>query len=160
MPQLAFETFIPQLAWLAITFLALYVLMARVAIPRIGSVIEGRQARITGDLNEAAQLKAQTEKAIQDYEAALASARAKAHGIAQETRNRLSEETDRQRAELEANLDAKIAEAEAAIAATKSDALKNVRNVAVDVTEAIVTELLKESADKAAIESAVDSELK
>jgi len=160
MPQLAFETFIPQLVWLTLVFLALYVLMARVALPRIGSVIEGRQARIAGDLNEAAQLKAQTDTAIQDYEAALASARAKAHGIAQETRNRLSDETERQRAEIEANLDAKIAEAESTIAATKSDALKNVRNVAVDVTEAIVTELLKEGADKAAIESAVDAELK
>jgi len=160
MPQLAFETFIPQLAWLVLVFLALYVLMARVALPRIGAVIEGRQARIAGDLQEAAQLKAQTEKAIQDYEAALAAARAKAHGIAQETRNRLSEETDRQRAEIEANLEAKIAEAEASIAATKTEALKNVRSVAVDVTEAIVAELLKEGADKAAVESAVDSELK
>jgi F-type H+-transporting ATPase subunit b len=160
MPQLAFETFIPQLAWLVLVFLALYVLMARVALPRIGAVIDGRQARIAGDLQEAAQLKAQTEKAIQDYEAALAAARAKAHGIAQETRNRLSEETDRQRAEIEANLDAKIAEAEASIAATKTEALKNVRSVAIDVTEAIVAELLKEGADKAAVESAVDSELK
>ena len=160
MPQLAFETFIPQLAWLALIFLALYVLMARVALPRIGSVIEGRQARIAGDLNEAAQLKQQTEKAIQDYEAAIAAARAKAHAIAQETRNRLSEETERQRAELEANLDARIAEAEATIAGTKTEALKNVRSVAIDVTEAIIAELLKESADKEAVESAVDAALK
>jgi F-type H+-transporting ATPase subunit b len=160
MPQLAFETFVPQLVWLAIVFLVLYVLMARVALPRIASVLEGRSQRISSDLDQAAQLKRQTDEAIASYEKALNEARAKAHEIAQETRDRLHAETERQRLEIETKLSEKIAEAETRIRATKDAALKNVRIVAADVAGAIVTQLLGEEADRAAAERAVDSELK
>lgn len=160
MPQLAFETFVPQLVWLTIVFLVLYVLMARVALPRIASVLEGRSQRISSDLDQAAQLKRQTDEAIASYEKALNEARAKAHEIAQETRDRLHAETERQRLEIETKLSEKIAEAETRIRATKDAALKNVRIVAADVAGAIVTQLLGEEADRAAAERAVDSELK
>jgi F-type H+-transporting ATPase subunit b len=160
MPQLDFATFVPQLAWLAIVFLTLYVLMSRIALPRIATVIEGRRERIAGDLEKAAQSKAQTDAAIAAYEKALAEARAKAHTIAQATRDQLAAETDAKRVAIEGQLNEKIAKAEAAIKATKETALANVRTVAVDVAGAIVTQLLGEEADKAATERAVDAALK
>jgi F-type H+-transporting ATPase subunit b len=160
MPQLDIATFVPQLAWLAIVFLTLYVLMARVALPRIATVLEGRRDRIAGDLAKAAQSKADTDAAIEAYEKALAEARAKAHTIAQATRDQLAAETEAKRVEIEGKLNEKIAAAEAAIKATKDTALSNVRNVAVDVTGAIVSQLLGEDADKAATERAVDAALK
>ena len=89
---------------------------------------------------------------------ALAEARAKAQGIAQETRDRLQEETERQRVSIEARLAEKIADAEKQIAATRDAALQNVRTVAVDVADTIVTRLLGES-DRGAAERAVDREL-
>jgi F-type H+-transporting ATPase subunit b len=160
MPQLAFETFVPQLVWLAIVFFVLYVLMARVALPRIATVIEGRRDRILSDLDQAAQSKAQTDAAIAAYEKALAEARAKAHSIAQATRDELAAETERKRLEIEARLNQKIAAAEVAIKATKETALGNVRAVAIDVAGAIVSQLLGEEADKTATERAVDAALK
>ncbi|HEY4345041.1 MAG TPA: F0F1 ATP synthase subunit B' [Parvibaculum sp.] len=160
MPQLAIETFVPQLVWLAIVFLVLYVLMARVALPRIATVIEGRRDRILSDLDQAAQSKAQTDAAIAAYEKALAEARAKAHSIAQATRDELAAETERKRLDIEARLNEKIAAAETAIKATKQTALGNVRTVAIDVAGAIVSQLLGEEADKTATERAVDAALK
>jgi F-type H+-transporting ATPase subunit b len=160
MPQLDFATFVPQLAWLAIVFLTLYVLMSRIALPRIASVIEGRADRIASDLDKAAQSKAQTDAAIAAYEKALAEARTKAHTIAQATRDQLAAETEAKRVAIEAQLNDKIAKAEAAIKATKETALSNVRTVAVDVAGAIVSRLLGEEADKAATERAVDAALK
>lgn len=159
MPQLEFHTFAPQLVWLVIVFGYLYVLMSRVALPRIATVLEERRDRIADDLDQAAQFKRQTDEAIEAYEKALAEARAKASGIAQETRDRLHEETERQRLSIEARLAEKISEAEAQITATKNAALQNVRAVAVDVTEAIVSQLLGDS-DRPASERAVDAELK
>lgn len=160
MPQLAFETFVPQLVWLTIVFVVLYVLMSRIALPRIAAVIEGRRDRITADLDEAARSKRQTDEAIAAYEKALKEARDKAHAIAQETRDKLAAETERQRLDIEAKLAEKIGQAEAAIAATKTAALANVRAVAVDVAGAIVGRLLGEDPDKAATERAVDAALK
>jgi len=159
MPQLEFHTFVPQLVWLVIVFGYLYVMMSRVALPRVATVLEERRDRIADDLDQAAQFQRQTEEAIEAYEKALAEARAKAHGIAQETRDRLHEETERQRLAIEARLAEKIAAAEKQIAATKDAALQNVRAVAVDVADAIIAQLLGD-ADRSATERAVDTELK
>ncbi|GAK45038.1 H+transporting two-sector ATPase B/B' subunit [Tepidicaulis marinus] len=158
-PPFNTETFEAQLVWLVITFGILYYLMSKVALPRIANVIEERRDRIADDLDQAGQFKAQTEDAIQSYETALAEARAKAHAIAQETRDRLSAETDLHREKLENELDKKIADAETRIAATKEAALAHVRGVATDVASSIVTQLLGEDADKAAVEKAVDAKL-
>ena len=160
MPQLDLTTYIPQLVWLTLVFGALYVLMARVALPRIASVIEGRHDRIAGDLQKAAESKDQTDAAIAAYEKALGEARAKAHTIAQATRDELAAQTEAKRVAIEAELNEKIAKAEAAIKATKETALSNVRTVAVDVAGSIVSQLLGEEADKAATERAVDAALK
>ena len=140
MPQLEFHTFVPQLVWLAITFGFLYLMMARVALPRIANVLEERRDRIADDLDQAEQFKRQTDEAIAAYEKALADARANAHEIAQATRDKLNEETERQRKSIEARLAEKIAAAEKQIAATKDKALGNVRAVAIEVADAVVTE--------------------
>ncbi|MCE8000404.1 MAG: F0F1 ATP synthase subunit B' [Rhodobiaceae bacterium] len=158
MPQLDFATFVPQLIWLTLVFGVLYLVMARVALPRIATVIEERRDRIADDLDTAAQLKSDTDDAIASYETALAEARTKAHTIAQETRDRLTAETDAHRADLEGQLAARIADAEKRIDATKTQALSSVRDVAVDVADAITEQLLGAS-DRAAAERAVDSEL-
>ena len=78
-----------QLVWLAITFIILYVVISRMALPRIGEVLEERQDRIQRDMDEANRLKEETDKAIANYEEALATARQKANGIAEETRAKL-----------------------------------------------------------------------
>jgi F-type H+-transporting ATPase subunit b len=156
MPQLHAADWAPQLIWLAITFIGLYLIMARVALPRFGQIIEQRRDRIANDLDQAARLKEQTEQAIAAYEADLAEARAKAHGIAQETRNKLNAETERQRAALEETLEAKTAEAEAKIKEAKEAAMAQVKDVAGETAEAIVAKLIGDSAvDRSKVDAAV-----
>ena len=79
MPQLDLATFTPQLVWLGITFILLYLVMWRVALPRIGEVLEERQNRIQHDLDEAGRLKGEAEQALADFETSLSEARSKAH---------------------------------------------------------------------------------
>lgn len=159
MPQLDFATYVPQLIWLVITFGLLYLLMSRVALPRIGTVIEERRDRIADDLDKAAELKRQTEETIEAYEEALAEARAKAHAIAQETRDKLTAETEEHRQKLEAELDKRLEEAESRITATKEAAMQNVRGISVDLAGAIVERLVGEGVDGSAAEAAVDKQL-
>lgn len=158
MPQLDFADFAPQLIWLALTFGILYLLMSRVALPRVAQALEGRRDRIANDLDQAAQFKAETDAAIEGYETALAEARGKAHQIAAETRERLGRETDAHREKLEAELDAKLEAAEARIADTKSQAMSNVRGIAADAAAAVV-DRLGLSADADRIGQAVDAEM-
>ena len=80
MPQMEFADYAPQLIWLAITFITLYVLMSRVALPRIADVLEQRQLRVTNDLEQASALRDEATKALEAYEATMAKARSQAHG--------------------------------------------------------------------------------
>lgn len=160
MPQLVSGDWAPQLIWLAITFTVLYMIMARVALPRIGAVIEQRRDRIAHDLDQAARLKEQTEVAIITYEAALSEARAKAHAIAQETRDKLNADMDAKRHALEEKLSKQTAEAEARITAAKTGAMDEIRGVASETAQAIVTQLIGGKVTKAKVDAAVAKALK
>jgi F-type H+-transporting ATPase subunit b len=141
LPQLNAADFAPQLIWLVLTFGVLYLLMSRVALPRIGEVIEERRDRIQRDLDEAERLKGETEKALAGYEQALAEARGRANAIAKETRDRLAAEVDGERGRVETQVGAKVAEAEKRIAGMKSKALAEVDTIAAETAAAIVARL-------------------
>lgn len=151
--------FASQLVWLVISFGALYFLMSRVTLPRIGRILEERHDRIAKDLEEARLRQAESEAAQQAYEKALTEARNKANAIAGEARNRLNAETDANRKALETSLNAKLADAEKSIAATKTAALSHVRGIAVDTTAAIVSTLVGAGAPQQDVEAAVDAAL-
>ncbi len=154
------ETFASQLVWFAIFFIALYVLISRFAIPRLGGIIEARRGQVEGDLAEANKLKDQSDAALAAYEKSLADARARAQALAGETRDRLNAEAEKSRKALEAQLDIKLVEAEKTIAATKTSAMTNVRGIAVDTATAIVQQLIGTAPSASAVEAAVADALK
>jgi F-type H+-transporting ATPase subunit b len=155
MPQLDTTTWPSQLFWLAITFVALYIVISRIAIPRTGGVIEKRKATIDGDLAAAQKAKADSEKAEQAYEASLAEARGKASAIAADNRGKLTAELDGERAKLDGSLSAKIADAEKKIAASRSKAMADVETIAADIAASIVSELTGAKVTKADAAAAV-----
>jgi F-type H+-transporting ATPase subunit b len=142
LPQLHVPDFAPQLIWLALTFGALYVMLSYVALPKISQVLEDRRLRIERDLEEAARLKDETAKALATYEDALAQARGRASAIAKETRDRLTSEVDGERARVDKQVAAKLAEAETRITGMKNSALGQVNAIAGETAEAIVNKLI------------------
>jgi F-type H+-transporting ATPase subunit b len=142
LPQLDPNHFTPQLFWLVLSLIALFFIMSRVALPRVGDVIEERRDRIKRDLDAAGRLKDETDKALSDYEKALADARSNASGIAKETRERLAAETDAERQRVDAQLAVKLQSAESRIAETKSKAVSAIGEIATDTARAVVTKLI------------------
>ena len=157
LPQLHVPDFAPQLIWLALTFCLLYILMSRVSLPRIGEVIEARRDRIQGDLDEAARLKGETEKALADYEQARADARAKAGAIARDTQARITADSDKERARVDTQVNAKLAEAEARISTLKTRALAGINDIATDTAGAIVNRLIGQDATPEELSRALTS---
>ena len=155
MPQLDTTTWPPQLIWLAIAFIGLYLIMRFVALPRVGGAIDSRAKRVADDLDAAQRFKSETEQAIADYEAALAAARARGSGIAQEARNRLNEETAKERAKVEAEINLQTAKAEQTIADLKKKAMGEVERVAADVAAEIVAQLAGIEVETAAVADSV-----
>ncbi|MCP4382370.1 MAG: F0F1 ATP synthase subunit B [Hyphomicrobiales bacterium] len=154
-PPFDATTFASQLLWFAITFVLLYYLMAKVALPRIAGILEGRRDRIAADLDQAERLKGESEDAAAAYEKALADARARASGIADGAREVARNKADAQRVEVEASLADKLTEAEARIAEIKEQALAEVGAIASDTAEAVVGALIDAKPSAADVKSAV-----
>ncbi|MDQ2082497.1 F0F1 ATP synthase subunit B [Xanthobacteraceae bacterium Astr-EGSB] len=159
-PPFDSATFASQLLWLALAFVLLYWLMSRLALPRIAAIFEARRDRIAADLAEASRLKAEADTAGAAYEKALADARARAQAMAGEARDRLFGETEKSRHALEERLTARLAEADKAIAATRTAAMGQVRGIAVDTAAIIVRRLTGISAPEPAVAKAVDDVLR
>ena len=156
MPQLVLENFAPQIVWLAITFIALYLMMWRVIGPRIASVLEERQSKIQHDLDQAAEHKAETETAIAEYEAALAEARDKSQRMIAEMRVELAADGDRRRAEVEAQIAKRTETVEAELARARDQALAELGQVAREAASAVVERLTGSAPDGGAVGQAVD----
>lgn len=159
MPQLNINDFAPQLVWLAIAFIALYFIMARLALPEIGKVLDDRKNRIASDLAEAAKLRDATEAAIANYDQALAAAKARAQGIARSAREEVTADIDKQRAEIDAQIAARMDDAETRITSLKEAAVDHIGEIAADTAEALTARFLGKPAPKAELVSTVNEVL-
>jgi F-type H+-transporting ATPase subunit b len=159
-PPFDSSTFASQLVSLVIAFVALYVIVSRIALPRVGSVIDARQKVIEGDLSEAQKFKEQSEAALKAYESELAAARSRAQAIGTENREKLNAASEAERKILEEKLAHKLADAEKTIAATRASAMSNVKGIAADAASAIVQQLTGLAPDKKTVNKAVDASLK
>lgn len=160
MPQFDLHTFPPQLIWLAITFVIMYLLMARVALPRVADVLETRQDRIADDLDQAEQLKQQADKVLAEYEAALANARAEAQAILAKNAADAKAEADRRSAEVGERLAAQAGEATQRINAAKTQALAELKDVSADLAKAVADRLTGGDVPADDIRQAVDETIR
>jgi len=154
-PPFQAQHFPSQLVWLTLTFVLLYVLMSKVALPRIGAILADRSKRISDHLAEAQSLKDQSDAANAAYEKALADARNRAQAIANATRQKQAAEADEAQKRLEAQLQERLAAAEQSITATRTSAMTNVRTIAADAAGAIVQRLIGTTPSEQDIAAAV-----
>ena len=159
-PPFQKDTFASQLVSLLVAFVALYLIVSRIALPRVGSLLDERQNKIEGDLATAQKLRDESDAALKAYESELASARSRAQAIGAETREKLNAASEAERKTLEERLSVKLAEAEKTIAATRVAAMSNVRSIASDAAIAIVQRLTGVAPDRRAANKAVDATLK
>ena len=159
-PPFQKDTFASQLVSLLVAFVALYLIVSRIALPRVGSLLDERQNAIEGDLAAAQKLKDESDSALKAYESELAAASSRAQAIGSETREKLNAASEAERQTLEQRLAVKLAEAEKTIAATREAAMSNVRGIAAEAAGAIVQRLTGILPDGATVGSAVDASLK
>jgi F-type H+-transporting ATPase subunit b len=159
-PPFQKDTFASQLVSLAIAFVALYLIVSRIALPRVGGLLDERQSTIDGDLTAAQKLKDESDGALKAYESELAQARSRAQAIGAETREKLNAASEAERKTLEERLGVRLAEAEKTIASTREAAMSNVRGIAADAAAAIVQRLTGTVPDSASVGQAVDASLK
>jgi F-type H+-transporting ATPase subunit b len=159
MPQFDVSTFPSQIFWLVVWFVILYVLMAKLGLPRIAVAIEARRQRREDDLARAVQLQAEAEAANVAFQRTMAEARAEAQAVLKETSDRLAADAAERQRVLAAALAEQIDEAERRIAAGKEQALAEVRGIAIDVGRSVVEKLTGTRPAQNTVAAAVDSRL-
>lgn len=160
LPQLDPTTFAPQLVWLAITFAVLYLLMSKVALPKVGQVIEERQERITTDLDRAQVLRDEANGVMEAYEQALSDARAQAQAVIAEAAAEIARTQSERQAAFTTEAATKVKAAEERIAAAKEQALANVRAVASEIAQQTAEKLAGVKVDTSEADAAVGSVIK
>lgn len=160
MPQLDPNTFLPQVVWLVITFTILFLVMWRVALPRIADVLEARQKRMSDNLEKAEGFKKEAEAALEAYEAAMAEARDQAQAVIAEARGELAEEAADRQAALGETLAEQISQGEARIEQAKNEAIGRLHDMSVDLTAAAMERLTGERPNDASLSTAVSAALK
>lgn len=159
MPQLCFDWWGNQIFWLVITLVVIFLVLSRIALPRIAAVLAERQGRITNDLAAAEDLKNKAAEAEDAYNKALADARAEAQNIIAAAKDEIKADLNDAIARADAEIAAKTAEGEKAIAEIRASALENVKVVAEDAAKDIV-DVMGGKADAKTIGAAVSERMK
>ncbi len=159
MPQLDFDTWPSQIFWVALALVLLYQILSKKIMPRIAGTLEARQHAIADDLDAASSLKVRAEAAQQTYQQALADAKARAGEIADRNRADIQAQVDEATVKAEAEIAARTAEGEERIGAIRAEAARNAKEIAVETARAIVEKLAPGSADETTIAAAVDRAL-
>lgn len=159
LPQLDFSTFPNQIFWLIVTLVAIYLILTRVALPRIGDVLAERSGTITNDIAAAEELKLKAKEAEAAYNQALADARAEAQRIIGEAKAEIQADLDVATQKADAEIAAKSAESERRIGEIRDGAMAAIEEVAKDTAQEIVG-AMGFSADAGAVGDAVSRRMK
>jgi F-type H+-transporting ATPase subunit b len=159
MPQLDFSTWPNQIFWLAVSLVAIYLILTRVGLPRIAAVLAERKGTIINDLTAAEELKAKAVEAEKAYNEALSNARSEAAKIVAKARAEIQADLDAATAKADAEIAAKASVSEARIAEIKAGALESVTEVARDVAAELVA-ALGGKADGPSVGAAVSAKMK
>lgn len=159
MPQLDPSTFPNQIFWLVVTIVVIYLILSRVALPRIGAVLAERRGTITNDIARADELKRKAEEAEAAFQTALAEARAEANRIVEKARAEMQAELDVAMQKADAEIAARTAESESRIADIRDSAADAVETVARDTVKEVLA-ALGQSADGRSINAAVSARIK
>jgi F-type H+-transporting ATPase subunit b len=159
MPQLDFSTWPNQIFWLLVTLVVIYLVLSKIALPRIGAVLADRKGTITNDLAAAEELKQKAVDAEKAYNEALANARTEAAKIVAQAKAEIQKDLDAATARADVEIAAKTAESEKSIAEIRDGAAQAVADVAKDVAAELVA-ALGGGADAKTVTAAVTARLK
>ena len=160
MPQLNPHDLAPQLVWLVILFLVLYTVLSLVALPRIASTLEARDAKMAGDVAAAGKASDDTRLLVETYQKKLADARGHARTLTQQRAEADAAAAAARLGELAEKLGARAAEAEKRIAQQRGDVMAGLEQMAADLAQSAYAKLAGQPADKSALDAKVSTALK
>ncbi|MDH3596697.1 MAG: F0F1 ATP synthase subunit B' [Rhodospirillales bacterium] len=157
MPQLDPSNYAGQIFWLVISFVALYWVLVRLALPRIADVLEARQHKIDDDLDRAAAAKQEADKVLAAYDKRLAEGRDEAQGLLRQAAEEMAAEAAKRHESLAAKLAGEVKAAETRILEAKTAAVRSIGEVAAEVAQSAARRLIGIEVDGKTAGAAVEA---
>ena len=152
MPQLDFSTFVPQLFWLFLSLSFLYLILSRIALPRISDVIEERKDIIAQDIDKAKALSNDTDLAIEELDIKIAEAKSKSLELINSSRKKILGLNDSEKRKFDEEISKEIKKAEDEILINKDLAMSRISEIAEEITAEMLSNILPGEVDKKSLE--------
>jgi F-type H+-transporting ATPase subunit b len=161
MPQLDFANplTLGQVWWGALIFIVLYLLLSRLALPRVGEVLEERARHIAADLETAQAAKGRSDAAAKEVAEATARARAEAQAAINAALDTAKQEAAGRIAALNQRLEKQLQDAESQIEAARAAAMRALREVATETAGTVIGRLTGRPPDQARLDGAIGAAL-
>lgn len=148
LPQLDPSTYPSQIFWLLVSFVLLYTLMSRVALPRVTEVLDMRQTQRDNNLNRAEHLQEDAAKIRQTLDASMAAAQAEAQATLSAREQENAKKMNAENARFMEHARNRITSAEQNISKAKEEALLSLADISAEVAADIVQKVSGSAANK------------
>ncbi len=160
MPQFDLHFLAPLTFWSIISFLILMVILYKYALPAITGILDARQEKIKGDIDQAEKLREDAEKLKGEYQRKVIKAEEEAEGKIQAAVVKAKEISDGIVKEGNQAAADNRAKAQLGIDIERKKALAELRNQVVDLTILSSSKLIQQSMQRKTAESLVDDVIK
>lgn len=150
LPQLDTSTYASQIFWLIVAFVLLYVMMSKVALPKVSEVLEIRESEINTNLNRAEKFQSEIEDVRSSYEKALEKAHADAAAVVQKIEEATTAKVNAKQGQFSDMAKDRLAKSEKNIQAAKNEVLSSLEDIAADITKDAVKKIADISIKKEA----------
>ena len=156
MPQLNPEFWISQIFWLVIVFGTLYVLLAKLILPKISYNLEARKSQIADNIEEAEKKREQSDQKIKDYEKIIIDAKIEAKNIYNKAREKILRDINSKKEKLEKEIDEEIKKAEKEILDLKVKSPVNINKIAIETSADLVKQIIGAEVNNSNISAIVE----
>ena len=156
MPQLNPDYWVSQIFWVMLIFGTLYIILWRVILPKISENLENRKSQILTDLDEAQELKNQSEKKISEYNMILSKAKQDAKKILDETRKKINLDIENKNNQFNLEIDKEIENAEKEIKTLKLSSIKDINKISIETSSEIVRKMVGTEVNASSVSAIVE----
>jgi F-type H+-transporting ATPase subunit b len=156
MPQLNPEFWISQIFWLTLTFGILYVVLAKLILPKISANLELRKSQIQENIEAAEKQRESSETKLKEYDNIVFKSKLEAQNILKAAREKLIQEINSKKENLDKQIDEEIKKAENEINILKKNAPEKINKIAIDTSSELVKKLIGAEVNNSSISAIVE----
>ena len=155
MPQLDPKYWASQSFWLVLVFSSLYLIIAKLFIPKIKNNLDTRNSKIKKDLDEAKNLKDIAEKKQLEYEKIIENAKKEVQKILFESKDQLSLNIQSKKSNYDKDIAKEVEKTKKEILIFKKNSIEDINKISKELTAKIIEEISGDKLNESSITAAV-----